>query len=136
MARAKKLLTPAQHEHGPRGWQGTLSRDDAREIGGILACAFGEYTPRGGEKHRRLVRALVSAQQAGDVFLSGDDARTVMSAFRLAHGDSLAWLAREEETLETGDKVYPVRSWKSRLLQAFKDTFPRGDLFAVDARAV
>ena len=133
--RASKLLNHSDHTYGPDGWQGTLSRDDAHDIGGVLACAFGEYAPRGGEKHRRLVRALVDAEKSGDAFLCGDAARTVMSAFRLAHADSLDFIAREVEELETGAKVYPVRSLKGRILDAFKRTFPKGNLFDVQAVA-
>lgn len=135
--RASKLLTRSHHTYGPEGWQGILSRDDAEAIGSLLACAYAETKQgkRGGEEHQRLVRKIVEACKAGDAFLCGDDARTMMSAFRAAYDDSLDYFAREEETLRTGAKVYPVKSWKQRLLAAFKRTFPKGNLFDVQAVA-
>ena len=128
--RAKKLLNRDHHEYGPRGWQGLLSREDAELVGGTLAQHFADHVPRNGHRHTKLMRVLTLAGRGGDHYLVGDEARTVMSAFRLAYDGVELRCANGE--LESRAK----RSLISGLCGAFQRTFKGSDLFQVEPVAL
>ena len=137
--RASKLLTRTHHTYGPDGWQGILTREDAETLGGHLCRGFSHHAPRGSERHSRLVSVLGKAMKLGQVYVAEDEARTLMSAWRLTHASQLeteAGPVPSEATLETGVKVYPERTVKQRLLTAFNRTFPKARFFDIAEVAV
>ena len=128
--RAKKLLDRTHHEYGPRGWHGLLSREDAEEVGGTLAQQFADHAPRGGDRHTRLMRVLTLAQKSGDHHVTGEEARTLMSAFRLSYnGVELRCANGEIGSLAKRSRI-------SGLCGAFSRTFRGNSLFDVEEVAL
>lgn len=133
--RASKLLKRDHHAWGPQAWQGILTREDAELVAGDLACEFANKAPRGGVRHQRLMAVIVRAMKAGEAFIAEEEARTLMSAFRLAHASPMEHVS-EVEVLDTGVKVFPRRKRKGNLIGAFMRTFDGNDLFKVGEVAV
>ena len=86
--RAKKLLDPRMYEHGPRGKSGLLTQGHVEDIGDDLLAAFDacpDVVPNA-TIHTRLKNLLEWAGNpaTGGCYLSGNEARTIQAAMRLA----------------------------------------------------
>ena len=121
--RISKLLKRDKHEQGPRGRHGKLTPEVVADVGDELLVAY-QMCPdvvTYGHRYERL-QGLIEWTKYATCELAGDEARTVMSAFR----EAVESLRRRNLSPEVRDKRI------KRLYRACTATFGRLAIHEID----